>query len=108
MTVNSLHPGILATNLLPRWLQIVKPLISRQTFDAERGARTTLFLALSKDVTAVSGRYFDEFQVEQAASSLARDVRLQEELWQASERWVAGTGAVPSVSAGPGSRPSGS
>lgn len=108
MTVNCLHPGIVATNLLPRWLQIVKPLISRRTFDAERGARTTLFLALSKDVTAVSGRYFDEFQVEQAASSLARDVRLQEELWQASERWVAGTGAVPSVSAGPGSRPSGS
>jgi NAD(P)-dependent dehydrogenase (short-subunit alcohol dehydrogenase family) len=34
ITVNCLHPGIVATNLLPRWLQIVKPLISRQTFDA--------------------------------------------------------------------------
>lgn len=99
ITVNCLHPGIVATNLLPRWLQIVKPLISRQTFDSERGARSTLFLALSKDVAGVSGRYFDEFQVEQSASSLAQDVPLQEELWQASERWVSppvGTGVGPS------------
>lgn len=102
ITVNCLHPGIVATNLLPRWLQIVKPLISHQTFDSERGARTTLFLAVSRDVAAMSGRYFDEFQVEQPASSVAQDVRLQEELWQASERWVVGTEAVPSLSAGPG------
>jgi NAD(P)-dependent dehydrogenase (short-subunit alcohol dehydrogenase family) len=90
ITVNCLHPGIVATNLLPRWLQIVKPLISRQTFDSERGARTTLFLALSKEVAGVSGRYFDEFQVEQRASDAANDVSLQEALWEASERWVAG------------------
>ena len=90
ITVNCLHPGIVATNLLPRWLQIVKPLISRQTFDSERGARTTLFLALSKDVAGVSGRYFDEFQVEQRASDAANDVSVQEALWEASERWVTG------------------
>jgi NAD(P)-dependent dehydrogenase (short-subunit alcohol dehydrogenase family) len=97
ITVNCLHPGIVATNLLPRWLQIVKPFISHQTFDSERGARTTLFLALSNEVAGVSGRYFDEFQVEKPASATANDVMLQEALWQASERWVAGeTGAVPS------------
>ena len=90
ITVNCLHPGIVATNLLPRWLQIVKPLISRQTFDAERGARTTLYLALSNDVAGVSGRYFDENQAVQPAADAANDVTLQEELWQASERWVAG------------------
>jgi len=90
ITVNCLHPGIVATNLLPRWLQIVKPLISRQTFDSERGARTTLFLALSKEVAGVSGRYFDEFQLEQPASDAANDVSLQEALWEASERWVNG------------------
>jgi NAD(P)-dependent dehydrogenase (short-subunit alcohol dehydrogenase family) len=88
ITANCLHPGVIATNLLPRWLQIIKPLISRQMFDAERGARTTLYLALSKDVAGVSGRYFDENQVMQTASEAANDVALQEELWQASERWV--------------------
>jgi NAD(P)-dependent dehydrogenase (short-subunit alcohol dehydrogenase family) len=90
ITVNCLHPGIVATNLLPRWLQIVKPLISRQTFDAGRGARTTLHLALSTEVAGVSGRYFDENQVAQPAAAAANDVKLQEELWESSERWVGG------------------
>lgn len=88
ITANCLHPGVVATNLLPRWLQIIKPLISRQMFDAERGARTTLYLALSNEVAGVSGRYFDENQIIQPAAEAANDVSLQEELWQASERWV--------------------
>jgi NAD(P)-dependent dehydrogenase (short-subunit alcohol dehydrogenase family) len=89
ITANCLHPGVVATNLLPRWLQIVKPLISH-TIDVKRGARTTLYLCLSKEVTGVSGRYFDEHQTVKSASDIANDVGLQEELWQASERWVAG------------------
>jgi NAD(P)-dependent dehydrogenase (short-subunit alcohol dehydrogenase family) len=89
ITVNCLHPGIVATNLLPRWLQLIKPLISRVMFDEERGARTTLHLALSGDVVGVSGRYFNENQVVQPALAAANDLALQEVLWQASERWVA-------------------
>jgi retinol dehydrogenase 12 len=89
VTANCLHPGIVATNLLPRWLQIIKPLISPVIFDAERGARTTLYLALSGDVAGVSGRYFDENQAVQPAAKAANDLELQEALWQASERWAA-------------------
>jgi NAD(P)-dependent dehydrogenase (short-subunit alcohol dehydrogenase family) len=89
ITVNCLHPGIVATNLLPRWLQLIKPLISRVIFDEERGARTTLHLALSGEVAGVSGRYFDENQAVQPAAAAANDLELQESLWQASERWVA-------------------
>ena len=90
ITANCLHPGIVATNLLPRWLQVIKPFISHQMFAAERGARTTLYLALSNEVAGVSGRYFDENQAVQPASDAANDVTLQEALWQASERWVGG------------------
>jgi NAD(P)-dependent dehydrogenase (short-subunit alcohol dehydrogenase family) len=89
VTVNCLHPGIVATNLLPRWLQIIKPLISPVIFDEERGARTTLYLALSSEVAGVSGRYFDENQAAQPVLAAANDLELQEALWQASERWVA-------------------
>lgn len=39
ISVNCLHPGVVATNLLPRWLRVIKPLITRGIFDAERGAR---------------------------------------------------------------------
>jgi NAD(P)-dependent dehydrogenase (short-subunit alcohol dehydrogenase family) len=85
--VNCLHPGVVATNLLPPWLRLVKPLISRVIFDPERGARTSLYLALSNEVTGVSGRYFDENQVPQVAAPLANDPQLQRSLWQASARW---------------------
>jgi NAD(P)-dependent dehydrogenase (short-subunit alcohol dehydrogenase family) len=85
---NCLHPGVVATNLLPRWLQIVKPLISRVIFDSERGARTTLHLALSGEVAGVSGLYFDENECPQPAAPLANDPQLQQSLWQASAAWV--------------------
>jgi len=85
---NCLHPGVVATNLLPRWLRVVKPLISRVIFNSERGARTSLHLALSDEVAGISGRYFDENQVPRAAAPLANDVQLQESLWQTSARWV--------------------
>jgi NAD(P)-dependent dehydrogenase (short-subunit alcohol dehydrogenase family) len=88
VSVNCLHPGVIASNLLPRWLRLVKPLISRPIFDVERGARTTLFLALAPQVAGQSGLYFDEHQVPQPASALARDLTLQESLWQVSSRWV--------------------
>jgi retinol dehydrogenase 12 len=86
--VNCLHPGVVATNLLPAWLRAVKPLISRVIFDPERGARTSLYLALSNAVAGISGRYFDENQLPQPAATLANDLQLQESLWQASARWV--------------------
>jgi retinol dehydrogenase 12 len=85
---NCLHPGVVATNLLPRWLRVVKPLISRVIFNSERGARTSLHLALSDEVAGISGCYFDENQVPRAAAPLANDVQLQESLWQRSARWV--------------------
>ena len=46
-TANCLHPGVVAGNLLPQWLRAIKPLLSPVIFDAERGARTNLHLALA-------------------------------------------------------------
>jgi NAD(P)-dependent dehydrogenase (short-subunit alcohol dehydrogenase family) len=89
VTVNCLHPGVVATNLLPRWLRLVKPFISRQIFDAERGAQTTLHVALSQNLADVSGCYFDEFQAPQPPAVGAADTALQELLWSASEHWTA-------------------
>ncbi len=109
VTVNCLPPGVVATNLLPRWLRIIKPLLSPNIIDAERGARTTLYLASSPELAGVSGRYFDEHQKEQRAVELAYDVGLQEALWKASEDWVRRSSAelAPSRSVGPrgGARP---
>ena len=89
ITVNCLHPGVVATNLLPRWLRALYRLTGRAMMDAERGARTSLYLALAPEVAGMSGRYFNEQQRERAASALARDLEQQELLWEASERWTA-------------------
>ena len=88
ISVNCLHPGVVATNLLPPWLRAVKPLFTRVTFDAERGARTSCYLALDESVAGISGCYFDENQLPRPASALAHDVALQESLWRASAAWT--------------------
>jgi retinol dehydrogenase 12 len=88
VSVNCLHPGVVATNLLPRWLRVIKPLFTPVVFDAERGARTTVHLALDQSVAEVTGRYFDQYQLPRAASPLANDVELQESLWKMSAVWT--------------------
>ena len=88
VTANCLHPGVVATNLLPRWLQVIKPWFTPVTLGEERGARSTLHLALSPEVATAQGLYVDEHQVPQPASTLANDVTLQEALWQASMRYT--------------------
>ena len=61
VTVNCLHPGVVATNLLadagglPRKLKAATRIIA---VDAEAGARTSIYLASSAEVEGVSGRYF--------------------------------------------------
>ncbi|MDE2304053.1 MAG: SDR family oxidoreductase [Gammaproteobacteria bacterium] len=86
--VNCVHPGIVASHLLPFWLRVVKPWFTPVTFDLERGARSTLFAALSPQMTGRSGLYIDEHQQPRSASPIANDVTLQESLWEASERWI--------------------
>ena len=88
ISVNCLHPGVVATNLLPRWLRAIKPLFTQVVFDAERGARTTVYLALDRCVAGITGCYFDEYQLPRAASALANDVELQESLWKRSAVWT--------------------
>jgi NAD(P)-dependent dehydrogenase (short-subunit alcohol dehydrogenase family) len=88
ISVNCLHPGVVATNLLPPWLRVVKPLITRGTFDAERGARTTIHLALEPSLAGVTGRYFDEHQLPRTAAPLANDFGQQESLWKMSAQWT--------------------
>ena len=86
--VNCLHPGVVASHLLPAWLRIIKPLLSPVMLDVEAGARTTLHLALADSAAGVTGRYYDEYQNPQAASLLANDVQLQQLLWSKSCLWT--------------------
>ena len=88
VTANCLHPGIVATHLLPRWLQLIKPWFSRQMLDEERGAATSLHLALAPELAGVSGGYYDEYQRLTPPLPAATDRAAQEALWAQSARWV--------------------
>jgi NAD(P)-dependent dehydrogenase (short-subunit alcohol dehydrogenase family) len=89
ITANCVHPGIVATNLLPRWVQWIQRVVRRQMFDETRGAESTLKLALGDEFEGRSGLYLNEFGVPVAPSARARDEQLQEALWRRSLQWVA-------------------
>ncbi|HEV2703117.1 MAG TPA: SDR family oxidoreductase [Steroidobacteraceae bacterium] len=88
ITVNCLHPGVVATNLLPGWLNRIRPLFKRRILTAEEGARTTLFLALDPAAGTLQGQYLDEYQKVQPAAAAARDPSLQQQLTARSARWT--------------------
>ncbi len=84
VTVNCLHPGTVATNMLadymPGGLRFMAKMIG---VSSEEGARTSLFLATSPEVEGVSGKYF----VNQGAvhsSKASYDKTAARRLWQVS------------------------
>ncbi len=88
VTANCLHPGGVATNLLPEntLLRAAGKLVRRFMFDTERGSRTTVHLALAKELKGVTGKYFDANQRDVSMSALALNKDAQDELWRFSER----------------------
>jgi len=100
VTANTLHPGVVATNLLAnnglagRVLNLFVRVIGRS---ADKGARTITYLATSTDVADVTGGYFvNETPVPSSQGSYDEDAALR--LWRASEELTgleAGGGARP-------------
>lgn len=61
-TVNSLHPGVVATNFgsgKPGFFSFFFRMFSPFFLSPETGARTSLYLATSPEVAGVTGKYFD-------------------------------------------------
>jgi NAD(P)-dependent dehydrogenase (short-subunit alcohol dehydrogenase family) len=76
VTVNSLHPGVINTNLLRAgW--------GGGGGSLAAGARTSVYLADSDQVTTTTGCYFDNSRLAQS-SQRSLDEALQERLWQVS------------------------
>jgi NAD(P)-dependent dehydrogenase (short-subunit alcohol dehydrogenase family) len=92
VTVNALHPGYVATNILPFEtatgpVRLLKPLwevAKRFIRKPDEGARTPVFLASSPNVAEVSGLYFEKCTA--VASSMSScDPGLQRRMWDVSE-----------------------
>jgi NAD(P)-dependent dehydrogenase (short-subunit alcohol dehydrogenase family) len=90
VTVNALHPGLVATGILggfgiPRPLLPLVMRISRLFLATpETGARTAIHLATNPALTGVTGQYFVDGKPARSPDQSYDEV-LQEQLWKASE-----------------------
>ena len=98
ITVNALHPGVVATNLYRigpegSWYQsLFSRIVKFVMISPEEGAQTSIYLASSDLVRGVTGKYFYKLHPVWV-SPKCRDKKLQKSLWQLSERL---TGLYPS------------
>jgi NAD(P)-dependent dehydrogenase (short-subunit alcohol dehydrogenase family) len=80
LTSNSLHPGVIDTKMLHAAFCL-------QGDSVGQGARTSVYLATSSEMGSVTGKYFDNCAVDQAAP-LALNQQLAQRLWEWSEEAV--------------------
>ncbi len=81
VTVNALHPGVIATKMLRAGFG------SFGGGSVRKGADRIIHLITSPTVEGVSGRYFVD-NVEQLSSAESRNRKLQKEFWKLSEQFV--------------------
>lgn len=88
VTSNALHPGTVASDIWPSdnaLLRAATPLLKRFMLDERAGAEPSVMLATDPRLNGVNGRYFSRL-AERAPSRKARDIDLQDALWQVSLR----------------------
>ncbi len=82
ITVNCLHPGIIATHLFNK-LPLIKRLAPYFLSTTEKGARTTVFLATSSTGANVTGQYFSGKKISKV-SKVAKNDMMADKLWELS------------------------
>jgi len=89
---NSVHPGVIATNLarhqpgfVPALLRMVTPLVFKTV---EQGAATQVYAATHPDTATIEGQYLADCQV-RTPSRQARDEAMARRLWEETEARVA-------------------
>jgi len=91
VTANCLHPGVIASGFgkegnafIRHGIRIVAPFL----LSPEKGAATTIYLARSREVEGVTGKYFDK-QKPVACSPVALEAETRRRLWLISEQLTA-------------------
>jgi retinol dehydrogenase-12 len=91
VTANCLHPGVVATGFghnTPGFVNTLLNLARPFLLTPEKGAATSIYLASSHEIGAVTGKYFAKCRPI-ASSKLSLDVALQEKLWAISQQQIA-------------------
>ncbi|QTE28184.1 SDR family NAD(P)-dependent oxidoreductase [Pengzhenrongella sicca] len=90
VTVNSVHPGIVATNiindLVPAALRPFSGLIRATMLTPREGASAALRLATDPALAGLTGRYYSR-EKETATPAISHDAAVQQRLHETSSRW---------------------
>lgn len=84
ISVYSLHPGTVATNIFGNVPKPLKPFMQLFLKSPKKGATTSVYLATQPDIEDLTGGYFVNCKPHKA-SALANDEALQQQLWNFSE-----------------------
>ncbi|KAK4749362.1 hypothetical protein SAY87_026811 [Trapa incisa] len=90
ITVNSVHPGLIMTNLMRHTVIIMKILKMFTCLlwkNVPQGAATTCYAALHPSLRGVTGKYYADCN-ELEPSDFAKDVKLGKKLWDFSSKMV--------------------
>ncbi|WP_088312695.1 SDR family NAD(P)-dependent oxidoreductase [Kineosporia sp. R_H_3] len=91
VTVNAVHPGIVATDivddLVPAAMRPISGLIRRFMLTPEQGAAAALRLAIDPALEGVTGRYYVR-DIETATPSVSYDHNVQQRLRSAADRFL--------------------
>ncbi|XP_037041805.1 retinol dehydrogenase 12-like [Bradysia coprophila] len=89
VTCNSLHPGVVQTELMRYQSIVSKLMIMFRIFQKspKSGAQTQLMVALDPDLEKVSGKYFDNCKMKEEGSA-AKDDEMAKWLWNTSVEWT--------------------
>jgi NAD(P)-dependent dehydrogenase (short-subunit alcohol dehydrogenase family) len=92
VTANCLHPGVVATNIMPadapQFFKIMFALITPFMLKPTQGAAVSLFLATSPEVAHVSGQYFVKSKPAKS-NPLSRDPQVMTAVWRWTEKMIA-------------------
>ena len=90
VTVNCLHPGFIPTNLFANssfFYKAIVKILSPILIDAKSGSKTSTYLATSKDVENITGKYFVKCKPKKS-SKISYDKSTSKNLWNISEKLV--------------------
>ena len=84
VTVNALHPGVVATELTRDYPKAIASILKLFLLSPQKGAECSLHVATSPDLAQTTGSYFDKSRAKPASAD-ARDEAQQERLWELTE-----------------------
>ena len=94
MTVYSLHPGAVTTEIWRYFALLHKPLLKQLfvmvtwlTFkDSKQGAQTTIYCSVAKECASESGNYYSDCQKKEHPNKhIIEDPGFRKKLWEISE-----------------------